>query len=282
MQTNPHRCINCAHIFTGKYCNNCGQKVFTDHDKSVGHFFHDYFHFITHFEGTFFNTLKVIFRRPGQLSLDYARGKQKSYFKPLSFFLLLVIIYLLFPVFEGLNMKLYYHVRHNVYGEYAMRKVAHLLQTTGMDEEELGRRFAQKSEKVSKFLLLVLVPGTALFFWAFTFRKRKHFYDHLMLATEVNSLYLLWGFLIMPLLLTIFQLVGKLFSMRTDLFSDENIGLFVYIPICIYAGIAAGRFYLLKRWQAILFGIAFYIVHFIVVQVLYKFLLFALVINQIH
>ena len=62
--------------------------------------------------GTFFNTLKKIFTKPGQLSVDYCNGKRKTYFKPLSLFLLLVVVYLLFPVFEGLNMKLYYHTHH--------------------------------------------------------------------------------------------------------------------------------------------------------------------------
>ena len=116
MQTPSHICKNCNHAFTGKYCNHCGEKVYSEKDRSVLHFFEEGLHFITHFEGTFFNTLKKIFTRPGQLSVDYCNGKRKTYFKPLSLFLLLVVLYLLFPFFEGLNMKLYYHVHHPLYG----------------------------------------------------------------------------------------------------------------------------------------------------------------------
>jgi hypothetical protein len=156
------------------------------------------------------------------------------------------------------------------------------MQSTGLPLEEVSKRFAAKSEKLSKFLLLILVPGTAIFFWAFTFRKRKPFYDHLVLATEVNSMYLLWGFMILPLLFTGFLAIVKLLSLNIGTIRDETIGYFVYIPLCIYVGTAASHFYRLKRWKAVLFGAAFYLVHFIIVQVLYKFLLFALVINQIH
>ena len=92
MQPNPLICKNCGNSFTGKYCNQCGEKVYGEKDKSVFHFFEEGLHFITHFDGTFFNTLKKLFTQPGQLSVDYCNGKRKSYFKPLSLFLLLVVI----------------------------------------------------------------------------------------------------------------------------------------------------------------------------------------------
>src|SRR5687767_10494276 len=113
MHTNtlqPVACKNCGTSFTGKYCNECGEKRYTEHDRTVTHFVEEGVHFLTHFEGTFFTTLRYIFTRPGKLSADYCFGIRKSLFKPLSLFLLLCIIYLLFPVFEGLNMRLNYHV----------------------------------------------------------------------------------------------------------------------------------------------------------------------------
>lgn len=109
MQTVQHICKNCGHVFTGNYCNQCGEKVYTEHDKSLVHLLEEGFHFVTHFEGTLLTTIKTIFTKPGQLTLDYCNGVRKKYFRPLSFFLLLVVFYLVFPLLSGLNMTLYNH-----------------------------------------------------------------------------------------------------------------------------------------------------------------------------
>src|SRR2546423_13621943 len=145
MQTTTNTCKNCGNTFTGKYCNNCGEKVYTEEDRSVIHFFDEGLHFITHFEGNFFITLKTIFTKPGNLSLDYCDGIRKKYFKPLSFFLLLVVLYLLFPVFEGLNMKVYYHVHNDLYGPYALKKVKEIMENKNWTEPQLEQIFHQKA-----------------------------------------------------------------------------------------------------------------------------------------
>src|SRR5437868_6771196 len=104
-----HTCRNCGYHFTGKYCNRCGEKVLVEKDKRLIHFFEEGLHFITHFDGTLLTTVKTIITKPGKISEDYCNGIRKIYFKPQSFFLLLVILYLFFPYFEGLNMDMSYH-----------------------------------------------------------------------------------------------------------------------------------------------------------------------------
>ena len=282
MQPTTVICKACGHQFTGKYCNACGEKVYTEHDRKVAHFFEEGFHFVTHFEGKFFTTIKTLFTRPGKLSEDYCTGIRKSYFKPLSLFLLLVVIYLLFPVFEGLNMRLYYHTHHNLYGGYAMQKARDVMIHTGFTDEQLTKAFHAKSEKVSKFLLAVILPLTALSFWALTFKKRKYFFDQMVFATEVNSVYLIWGFMVLPLLLVLTEWVFHLITGQYFQASDGPVGLVLYLVMALYVALAAGRFYKLKTWPSVLLGIGFYFIHFIVIQVVYKFLLFTLVINQIH
>jgi len=282
MQTASHICKNCNHAFTGKYCNSCGEKVYSEKDKSVWHLFEEGLHFITHFEGTFFNTLKKIFTKPGQLSVDYCNGKRKTYFKPLSLFLLLVVLYLLFPFFEGLNMQLYYHTHHLLYGKYAMQQGIEVLRDTKWTDAQLGTVFHQKSEKVSKFLLLILLPLTALFFWSLTYRKRRYFFDQMVFSAEINCMYLLWGFLLLPLLLFIAQKIAYVTTGKHFNVEDWQLGMITYSVLCAYTGIGGRRFYKLTIWQSIGFAILFYIAHLIIVQYIYKFILFFIVIHQIH
>ena len=275
-------CKNCGNQFSGKYCNQCGEKVYTSHDKSVLHFFEEGFHFITHLEGTLFTTIKTMFRSPGRLSYDYCEGTRKRYFKPLSFFLLLIVLYLLFPVFEGLNMNMKYYPQQSLYGNYAAAKIQATMARTGLSEAALSEKFHVKAAKISKFMLLIIVPFTALYFMGIAFFKRKYFFDHMVFAAEINSFYLLWGFLLLPVVIGTINFFTKIITGHYFSFYDQLLGILIYGVVCIYAAMAAHKFYSLHWWQSVLFGGAFFIVHSFIVYSLYKFLLFAAVINQIH
>jgi len=279
---NAITCKNCGTHFSGNFCNNCGEKVYTDHDKTILHFAEEGFHFVTHLEGTLFKTLKTIFTKPGQLSLDYCNGIRRKYFKPIPLYLLLVVLYLLFPALEGLNMRLEYYPGQKYYGAYAKEKILEKAAETGYTKQQLAEKFHQKSEKVSKFMLLVLIPFTAMFFYALTFWRRKYFFDDMVLAAELNSFYLMWGFLIMPIILAgIISLYKAIFHTVPPV-GDAALGIIIYSVFSIYCIRAFRRFYAFSWWGSIGLTVVFYFAHALIVYTLYKFLLFVTVINQIH
>ncbi len=280
--TNLHTCKTCGNEFTGKYCNNCGEKFYTDKDRSLRHLGEEFFHFLFHFEGTLFTTLKTFVTKPGKVSADYCNGIRKKYFKPLSLFLLLVVIYLIFPLFEGLNMKLHYYAESGVFGKYATKKITWLLQHSGLTAHEIAEKFHQKAEKISKFLLIIIVPLTAAWFWLITFKKRKFFFDQMVFAAEINCMYLLWGFLILPLVLTGSELLYRAISGHFFPITEDATGLMMFVVLGIYLGTASRRFYGFKKWQSIIFALLFCFVHPFVTIVIYKFILFLITINQIH
>ncbi len=270
-------CKNCGNSFIRKFCNNCGEKVYTDKDRSVAHLLSEGFHFITHFEGTFFNTIKVIFTKPGKFSLDYCNGIRKKYFKPMAFFLLLVILYLLFPLFEGLNITPYYHVRHPQYGNYAMHKVLEVIQAKHLTDAEFIEAFQHTSEKVSKFLLFLIIPAMALFSWMVSFKKRKYFYDNFVFSIEASSFFILWGFLILPLLLLILRKIFPVVGEMNDLL---RLGI-IFSLFLIYLIIAAKRFFQFTWWYSILYALLFSFILAMFIQFVYKFILFFITIHLI-
>jgi hypothetical protein len=282
MQTEQITCKNCGNHFTGNFCNNCGEKVYTEHDRTATHFLEEGFHFLTHFEGTFFTTIKTIFTKPGKVSVDYAFGIRKKYFRLLSLFLLLVVLYLLFPAFEGLNMRLGAHEKHALYGAYAKEKVKTIMAHKHWSEEHVAEVFHTISEKTSKILLVVLIPFTALAVWAVTFKKRKYAFDQMVFATEINCFYLLWGFLVLPLLLMALEWLFHLITRKYFPFNDDASFFMIAIPFIAFAIAASRRFFGLKIWQSILFALYFLVIHTFIVHYLYKFILFVTVINQIH
>lgn len=282
-ETTLHTCKSCGNTFQGKYCNRCGEKVYNDHDKSLLHFFEEGFHFITHFEGTFFITLKTIFTRPGQLSADYCDGQRRKYFKPVSFFLLLVVLYLIFPFFVGLNMPLSGHLSQPTYGAYAQERVMHYLaEHPGVTKIQLAQLFAAKSEKTSKILLFSIIPACALLFWTLNFRRRPYYFDHLIFATEFNSAYLMVVFFITPLLLTIFNYVAHTFFHQNWPLGEAFIALCMYSFLAFFLAKASKTFYGLHGLKRAFFMLISLFWHAVVVYLFYKWLLFVTVFALLH
>ncbi|NOT90432.1 DUF3667 domain-containing protein [Ferruginibacter sp.] len=78
-------CLNCNAQVQGKYCHICGQENIEPKESAwhlVSHFFQD----ITHFDGKFFSSLKLLIFKPGFLSREYMMGRRASYLNPIRFY----------------------------------------------------------------------------------------------------------------------------------------------------------------------------------------------------
>ncbi|MFN8334383.1 MAG: DUF3667 domain-containing protein [Cyclobacteriaceae bacterium] len=279
MADQPLTCINCGNTITGRFCSQCGEKVFSEHDKTIGHFLHEAFHFLTHLDGKFLTSLKTIFSKPGLLAAEYCQGIRKKYFKPVSMFLVGVIIYLLFPILQGLNMshneniKTFSSINIGIVKDMSIRKADKL----GITLEELGERYDAKSPKVSKIMLLTLLPFSALLLWLLFFRRRNYLFDHLIMGTEMNTVFLYLVFLIIPLLL---RLGGKIWYWTTGGDFDYGDSLIVPLQLVIlstYWSLSFRRFYSTSRWETTWKTALFFVLHSLLVYVVYRLLLFLVV-----
>ncbi len=87
-------CLNCNAQVTGKYCHICGQENIEPKESAlhlVNHFFQD----ITHFDGKFFSSLKLLITKPGFLSAEYVRGRRASYLNPIRMYVFTSAIFFL-------------------------------------------------------------------------------------------------------------------------------------------------------------------------------------------
>jgi hypothetical protein len=275
-------CLNCHQPFEGTYCNHCGEKVYTEHDKSIWHFLEEGLHFITHFEGKFFTTLKALIH-PGRLSDEYCRGIRRKYFKPLSFFLLLVVVYLLFPLVQGLNMPMSYYPKsvgfmaiQTAGGNLLQVQIDQKAQTRGLTEDQLSDRFAEKSEKLSKVMLLATIPLCGMVLWGLFAGLHRPLYDHLVMATELNAVFVLVMFLLLPV-------VGRLVALAihhpvsgggVDAQEQDRQLWIYYALVFTYATISFRRFYRAPWLRILPSAVAFTYLHGIIIFVLYRFLLF--------
>lgn len=88
-----HTCKNCGHVFTGKVCNNCGEKTFDEHQLSTSHFFHQIIDFFTHFESKVLKTIWLNFIKPGFITKQNLSGVRVRYASPVQLYLVVSIIF---------------------------------------------------------------------------------------------------------------------------------------------------------------------------------------------
>src|SRR5215510_13853095 len=181
MQPTIVTCKNCGYQFHGKYCTHCGEKVYGEHDKKLSHFLEEAFHFITHFDNKIFRSFWLMLVRPGFVPKEYCEGKRKRYFSPISLFMVGVVIYLLFPLLQGMNISFANHLNNNnSLHFYAIQNWAvHKAGAEHISLDTLAEKFDHLSPKFSKIFLVVLIPLTGLILAALFHRKRKYYFDHL-------------------------------------------------------------------------------------------------------
>jgi hypothetical protein len=272
-----HTCKTCGNSFTGKYCNQCGEKVYTEHDKSIVHVADEVLHFITHFEGSFITTIKTIFTKPGKLASDYCNGTRKKYFKPISFFLLCIVLYLLFPKFDGLNMKFYSYINAQNNYTWLTKPVARgKIRSHAITVEQLNEKYNKESTKVSKIFLLAIIPLSALLLSILFYTKHRYYFDHFIMATEFTSIMVIIVFLLLPLVIAIGSLIyAPIATLLTD---DNTIAVaFIHLILLTFLSTAFKRFYQQNWLLTIIKSIVFLVAFDLGIMYIYHCLLFLVV-----
>ncbi len=91
---NKARCKNCNSEISESYCNYCGQRT-AIHKVTFSETFQDFIDTIFSVNAPLWLTIKLLVLNPGKLFRDYLSGKRKTYYKPVPFFILTTIVFVL-------------------------------------------------------------------------------------------------------------------------------------------------------------------------------------------
>lgn len=86
-------CKNCETKVNGNYCAACGQKTSVD-KVTFKETIQDLLDAIFSVNAPLLTTLKISVINPGKLFSEYLKGKRKKYYRPVTFFILMTVIYL--------------------------------------------------------------------------------------------------------------------------------------------------------------------------------------------
>ncbi|RKE98460.1 DUF3667 domain-containing protein [Ichthyenterobacterium magnum] len=91
---NLKTCKNCDSKITSNYCENCGQRT-SINKVTFSETFNDIIDAMFSLDAPLWRTIKTLIVNPGKLFRDFLCGKRKTYYKPVSFFILTTIIYVI-------------------------------------------------------------------------------------------------------------------------------------------------------------------------------------------
>ena len=93
METSNAYCKNCGDAITGAYCASCGQRTSIDR-VTFKDTFQDFVDTVFSVNAPLVRTLKALVKHPGKMFREFLGGKRKYYYKPVAFFILCTILYL--------------------------------------------------------------------------------------------------------------------------------------------------------------------------------------------
>ena len=98
-----HNCQNCGHYVEEHYCTHCGQE--NVETRQPFHFL--FTHFIedfVHYDGSFWQTIKKLFLKPGVLTKEYLSGKRNSSVNPVKMYIFVSFVtFFIISIFPSKN-----------------------------------------------------------------------------------------------------------------------------------------------------------------------------------
>jgi hypothetical protein len=104
----PSRCLNCGSVVTGRHCMQCGQAADV-HVLSMREVAGDVTHSLLHLDSRIWQTIKLLVRRPGELTREFIAGRHQQYLPPFRLYLAVSVLYFalqaLLPGDETFNIQ---------------------------------------------------------------------------------------------------------------------------------------------------------------------------------
>jgi hypothetical protein len=88
----PARCLSCGTVVEGRHCAQCGQAA-DAHVLSMKEVMGDVTHSLLHLDSRVWRTLRLLVRRPGELTREFIAGRHQLYIPPFRLYLAISIIY---------------------------------------------------------------------------------------------------------------------------------------------------------------------------------------------
>jgi hypothetical protein len=185
-------CPNCGHQAQGVYCGHCGQRRPEEREYSLPRACREFLHELLDVDGRIFSSIKLLFLKPGQLTLDHFEGRRASHVSPLRLFLIFSALYFLV---DASPAQIMYSRFHGTMEKALLAKAA----ATGVSHDLLLQDVKSRLVVALKVVTISTVLTSGLCLWLFFRGQRRYLVQHMITALHVSCVWM-----------TIMALLGRL------------------------------------------------------------------------
>lgn len=188
------RCKNCKNQFSGKFCNNCGEKIIEESDFSIKNIIAQGVDLITNLDSKFFKTIKLLLFFPGSLTKKYVTGVRVPYMKPLQIFVIANVLFFIFlsdvAVFR-VPAKWFFVENYDSIN--VLDIVGQVSGELNLTQKEIAKLYDIKSTNLAKGLIILLIPFIASIVMMLNYRKKIQFGKHIIFSIHLFAFILLFS-----------------------------------------------------------------------------------------
>ena len=264
-------CKSCGNKFQGLYCNQCGEKVLVEDDRTFRSFISNFLAFA---DNKFLKTLWIIIRNPGFLSRQYAEGKRVNYLRPLQLFFVLNLIYFLFPVLQLFNTSLRTQMALRTHSPLVRELVYNKIGHEAYILQGYELMYNQKSTSLAKLLVIVFVLLASLPMTIIYRRKNRFFTDHVALAVELTCFNLAVNAILLSVFLMIINKMLHWTQPGWEKYLNDFTLTIIFIMTNLYFLFYAGRTFYAQRGKVLILKVLLGMLGLFVALEMYRLILF--------
>ena len=194
----PSRCSNCSASLDGPFCARCGQAA-DSHIPSALQFVHQTIETLTHADSRLWRTLRLLWFKPGQLTIEFLEGRRVSFLPPVKlYFVFSVIFFALVSLSRPRTaLRRFIHAKHQrplspescsnwrVFGNHAWTE--HLTHICEAGVRDHGVSLLQAAVDTMPDAMFVFVPLIALSHMMMYSLPRHLYAEHLLFFLHVHA-----------------------------------------------------------------------------------------------
>lgn len=187
-------CPGCGATVTTRFCARCGEEPVPPRDLTLHGLVEKVFHALTSIDARLLRTVRVLLRRPGELTRAWVAGVRRPYVAPFQLFLVANVFFFTVQWVTGENVfssTLDSHLHHQDWSPLAQSALSERLAEMQLTYEEYEPTFNHAVALNAKSLILLMTVPFALLLPLVFLRERRPFMAHVVFSLHVYTYLLL-------------------------------------------------------------------------------------------
>jgi len=188
----PKSCVSCGAPLFGRYCALCGEKVLSPSDLDWRHYvLHELPDALAHADGKLPRTFASLLGRPGELARAFVSGRRSVFIGPLKLYFAVFIVYAMTANFAGMGELSLPERAHLTDATHLLDRLLEARGTIAWTDPAIQERIASRAHWMSEAGTFLIYVFVALLQQLILFRTHRRYLEHLALALNVSTFYLL-------------------------------------------------------------------------------------------